>query len=227
MSAGVRFGDQEAGASTLPSVVGRPSMVPPLAMSFLALPSSMIRHAAADRADGCRPSLRDVVVEYHAFVWRSLRRLGVAESDVADAAQRVFCVVAKNFDGIEPSKHRSYLFSVVMRTAANERRARKAMGGHVEIASAGPLTAPDRLPDEELDDRRARAVLDEILDKLGDDVRGVFVLHELEGLTASEIGELLAIPQGTVASRLRRAREQVELEAKRIRARMSFREVTR
>jgi RNA polymerase sigma-70 factor (ECF subfamily) len=42
------------------------------------------------------------------------------------------------------------------------------------------------------------------------DLRVVFTLHELEEMSMSEIAELVGIPAGTVASRLRRARQDFE-----------------
>jgi len=50
--------------------------------------------------------------------------------------------------------------------------------------------------------------------------RTVFVLFELEGFTFTEIAELLEIPRGTVASRLRRARTEFVEGARRLRARL-------
>ena len=47
-----------------------------------------------------------------------------------------------------------------------------------------------------------------MLSKVDPDLVEVFVLYELEGLTSPEIADLLEIPVGSVASRLRRAREQ-------------------
>jgi RNA polymerase sigma-70 factor (ECF subfamily) len=45
----------------------------------------------------------------------------------------------------------------------------------------------------------------------------VFVLYELEGLSMAEIAGLLELPPGTVASRLRRAREEFHAQARRLR----------
>jgi RNA polymerase sigma-70 factor (ECF subfamily) len=59
-----------------------------------------------------------------------------------------------------------------------------------------------------LDQKRARELLDELFDALDDDLREVLVLQEGEGVSLSEIAELLEIPLGTAASRLRRAREE-------------------
>jgi RNA polymerase sigma-70 factor (ECF subfamily) len=197
------------------------TLVPPLEdePAGVALPAPHSQTVV--RAAAC--SLRDAVREHHAFVWRSVRRLGVPETDVEDAAQRVFLVLAKNLEQVDPAKLRSYLFGVAMRVAANERRAAKARAGR--STSDGDA---DRVPcgstpaDEALDRRRARVLLDEILDDLDEDLRSVFVLHELEHMTMADIAEVLAIPAGTAASRLRRARAEIEQHALRLRAKMNF-----
>jgi RNA polymerase sigma-70 factor (ECF subfamily) len=62
-------------------------------------------------------------------------------------------------------------------------------------------------PEELMDRRRARALLDRVLGALPMDLRAVFVLFELEELTMTEIATMSDIPPGTVASRLRRARQ--------------------
>jgi RNA polymerase sigma-70 factor (ECF subfamily) len=56
---------------------------------------------------------------------------------------------------------------------------------------------------------------------MSDDVRSVFVLFELEGLTAVEIAELMDVPVGTVASRLRRGRDLFHEHAAALRASLS------
>ncbi|MFT3771354.1 MAG: sigma factor-like helix-turn-helix DNA-binding protein [Minicystis sp.] len=50
------------------------------------------------------------------------------------------------------------------------------------------------------------------------DLRAVFVLFELEQATMAEIAAMLDLPPGTVASRLRRAREHFQAAARRIAA---------
>ncbi len=52
-----------------------------------------------------------------------------------------------------------------------------------------------------------------------DDLKAVIVLFEIEGLTMGEIAEALAVPPGTVASRLRRARAELSAQVARHRAR--------
>lgn len=63
------------------------------------------------------------------------------------------------------------------------------------------------LPDQAAEQRRARVLLDRFLSSIPEDLATAFVLFELEGLERHEVAELLGIPMGTAASRLRRARE--------------------
>jgi RNA polymerase sigma-70 factor (ECF subfamily) len=59
-------------------------------------------------------------------------------------------------------------------------------------------------------------LMDRIFAKTHPDLVTVFVLFELEGLSAPEISELIGIPVGTVASRLRRARAAFRAAARRM-----------
>jgi RNA polymerase sigma-70 factor (ECF subfamily) len=61
---------------------------------------------------------------------------------------------------------------------------------------------------EELTQRlEDRELLDRVLDKMPEELRAVFVLHELEELSVDEVARLLSLPRGTAATRLRRSRE--------------------
>jgi RNA polymerase sigma-70 factor (ECF subfamily) len=70
----------------------------------------------------------------------------------------------------------------------------------------------------------ARRTLTRILEGFSPELREVFVLYEIERLTLAEVSEVTRTPQGTVASRLRRAREAFESEVARIRATMKRKE---
>jgi RNA polymerase sigma-70 factor (ECF subfamily) len=162
---------------------------------------------------------RALVDESFDFIWRSLRGLGVPADAVDDAAQQVFLVAAQKLAEIEPGRERSFLYGTALGVAANARRARArrrevldddAVQGQVDAAPNGEALV-------ELGERRA--LLDRILAGMTDDLREVFVLFVLEGLTAPEIAELVGVPVGTVASRLRRARESFHALTKRFEAR--------
>jgi RNA polymerase sigma-70 factor (ECF subfamily) len=215
------MGPESAGAVELPRVsvpMGPPAPVPiPVAAGPLtAGPLASKRGATADAR------LQRLVGAQFDFVWRSLRRLGVPGDDVDDCAQQVFWVAARKLGDIHEGSERAFLFSTAMRVASDARRSRtRRREVHEEDAAEAADPAPD--PEQVADRRRARAVLDEVLDAMPMDLRAPFVLFELEELPTTEIAALLHLPTGTVASRLRRAREEFQSIVARFKARDGFR----
>ncbi len=138
------------------------------------------------------------------MLWRFVRRMGFAESAAEDVAQEAFVIAASRLDAILPGKERSYLVSIAVNLV---RRERTRKGRHEELDTEPPASERER-PDARLEDERARRVLDLALASLSDDLRVVFVLHEIEEETMSDIAHILGVPPGTVASRLKRAREE-------------------
>lgn len=147
-----------------------------------------------------------MVAAHHAFVWRSLRRLGIPDRDVDDASQQVFLVAYRRLGEIARESERSFLFQTAVRVASDWRRAHKR---RCEQPGVDLLAVPDfaASPEELTDRRRARALLDRVLEAMPMELRVVFVLFEIEEMTMSEIATLADLPAGTVASRLRRARQ--------------------
>ena len=190
-----------------------------------------------DRASGfgpcersSRPSLssplaaariRYLVDAHFDFVWRSLRRMGLSGADSDDAAQEVFTVAARRLCDIRPGRERAFLFGTALRVASQQRRRSPARRERLDDR-AEAYVDPQPSPEQLLEKRRARQQLDELLDELPLEQRAVFVLYELEQLTAPEIAALLELPLGTVASRLRRARAGFEASVARLRARQQF-----
>lgn len=178
---------------------------------------SALAQAEAVRAIDPSRQLEALAAKYYQFIWRSLRRLGVAEHAVDDATQHVFEIAAVKLLDITPGCERAFLFQTAMWTAMslrrNHARRREAMLG----AGLEALVDPSPLPDAAVEERRQRLYLDRLLDFLTIELRTVFVLFEIEGLSAPEIASLLNIPVGTVASRLRRAREVFRDHAARLR----------
>jgi RNA polymerase sigma-70 factor (ECF subfamily) len=147
-----------------------------------------------------------------ALVWRSLRRFGVPEADVDDAAQQAFMTLATRLAAITPGAERSFLLGTCQRLAANQRR---KLARRPEVADEEPDRRAGRGldPEQAMLEKQRRHKLDEGLAELPLEQRTVFVLFELEGFGLREIAESLGIPLGTVTSRLRRAREKFEVWA--------------
>ncbi len=157
------------------------------------------------------PEFEAVYREHFAFVWRSLRRLGVPEADASDAAQEAFLVAHRRLSEFESrAKLTTWLFRICLYVASDHRRrARVRREVHDELTLADePDTGLD--PEADRSRREGLALLETALGKMSLEHRTVFVLFELEGLTTPEIAELLELPLGTVHSRLRRGRQLFE-----------------
>jgi RNA polymerase sigma-70 factor (ECF subfamily) len=156
---------------------------------------------------GSRDERLEAMVDRHFdLVWRSLRRLGVAESALDDAAQQVFIVATRKLDTIELAGERAYLLGIATRVASDMRRT-WARRREVPDEQAEERLDPRVSQEELLDQKRARQILDDILKAMPMDLRAAFTMFEIEGMSAPEISVALAIPIGTVSSRLRRGRE--------------------
>jgi RNA polymerase sigma-70 factor (ECF subfamily) len=151
--------------------------------------------------------VRQMVDQHFDLVWRSLRRLGVREGSLDDAAQQVFIVAARKLDTIVVGGERPYLLGIAVRVASDARRT-VTRRREVSDEESSALEV-DRSPaaDELVDQKRARAMLDRILASMPMDLRAAFTMFEIEEMSVPEIAAALSIPLGTAASRLRRARE--------------------
>jgi RNA polymerase sigma-70 factor (ECF subfamily) len=164
------------------------------------------------------PEFRELFDTNLRFVWRSLQRLGVRESDVLDQAQKVFLTAYYKLAEFEGrSKISVWLFGICRRVASDYRRA--ALYRHEVLTETALFdlypNAGEDLP-EDAESRQLAVVATAILDKLPEAQRVVFVLFELEDMDGRDIAKLLGISLGTVRSRLRLARAAFSREVKRL-----------
>ncbi|HEY2899764.1 MAG TPA: sigma-70 family RNA polymerase sigma factor [Polyangia bacterium] len=148
----------------------------------------------------------DVYDTQFSFVWRSVLSRGVARAAVDDVVQEVFMVVHRKLATFEGrSSMRTWLWTIVRRVV------RDYLQKHGNAPTGEPLVddhaSTDRGPAELLDQKDAAALLDKLLARMSDPQREVFVMYELEEMTAVEIAEALAINENTVRTRLRAARQ--------------------
>jgi RNA polymerase sigma-70 factor (ECF subfamily) len=158
--------------------------------------------ATPPRAEPDQARLERMFVAHHAMVWRTMRRRGLSPDTAADVTQQTFLVAAERLGDINPDSERAFLVGTALRVAHSF--GRKTVRWQLE-EDMDQRVADARSASEE---RSAVQLCDLALSKVDPDLAEVFVMFELEGLSSPEIAASLEIPLGTVASRLRRAREQ-------------------
>ncbi len=151
--------------------------------------------------------LRRIVDSHIDFVARILRNAGSPSAEIDDDVQRTFIIAARKLDEVRPGAEKSFILRVALNVAAH---ARRTIARRREVHDGATLDVADTSasPEQMAHRKQARQLLDQILDQLHIDLRTVFVLFEIEEMSMLEIAGVLGIPQGTVASRLRRARAE-------------------
>ncbi len=198
-------------------------------------------HAIAATEEACIPpvghsrSIHDFREFYRAhveFVWRGARRLGVDESSVDDVVQHVFLVIHRRLgdfrldDLAGRGSAKAWIFAILVRVVREYRRTTRRKSPHAVLPHTDPETIEDLRqpgPHEWLAKVEAARVVQQLLEELDDEKREVFVLAELEQLTAAEIAEVTGVNASTVSSRLRAARRDFERAAERHRRRDTWR----
>lgn len=138
-----------------------------------------------------------------AQVYRWAVLLGLGPADAEEAAQEVFAVAARRIETCHSDEALgAWLFQIARRVVANQRRSgwfRRAILGEESLKPAFTATeAPETA--KELAVRKC-------LGKLPREQAEVLVLMEIEGYTREEVADMLGLPPGTVASRMRLAKK--------------------
>jgi RNA polymerase sigma-70 factor, ECF subfamily len=154
-------------------------------------------------------SFEQVYRDNFSFVWRTVRALGVSPELVDDAVQEVFIVVHRHLDAYVPTASlRSWIFGIVRRVAKDFRRAKKRRGIMVRMEEDF-LEADFRDPYVLATQNEALTFVLDFADTLDETWRSVFVLSELEEMSAPEIASALRINLNTVYSRQRSLKRQL------------------
>jgi RNA polymerase sigma-70 factor (ECF subfamily) len=163
---------------------------------------------SARREHLVRPTFHEIFQAELPYVWNTLRRLRVRESEIEDVAHDVFVTVYRLLDQYDPSRPlKPWLFGVALRVAARHRdlarHKRELPEDHRrEVVDEGPA------PDAQLESKQERHLILEALEALDLDRRAVLIMHDLDGHAIPEVAAALSIGVNTAYSRLRLAREQ-------------------
>lgn len=142
------------------------------------------------------------------FVFRVAYAVLLNSYDAEDAVQETFLKLYRHREWEQAKNERAFLARVAWRTAVDLKRHLSRPSSE----SSSPLLL-DELPslrpgpDESLASASEHAAVHALIDSLAEDLRVLLVLSSFEELNSREIGEILDIPEGTVRTRLQRARQ--------------------
>jgi RNA polymerase sigma-70 factor (ECF subfamily) len=157
------------------------------------------------------------------FVWRTVRRMGVRAADADDVVQDVFVIVHRRLAEFEGrAQLKTWVFKILVHEVrhywrTHQRKPGDRAGENVTLLQTLPADRESG-PAASLERVEAVRILDRLLAGLDEDKREVFVLAEIEQMTAVEIAEIVDANVNTVASRLRAARQDFKKALARFRA---------
>jgi RNA polymerase sigma-70 factor (ECF subfamily) len=152
--------------------------------------------------------LAEIYREHCDFVWRVVGRLGVGHEARDDVVHNVFLVVHRRLRDFDPARAlRPWLVGIARRVVADHRRGRTRARERLRLVDE-PVAPPS--PEDHAARSQAAAMVREFLDRIDHDQAMVFMLADVEGMTAPEIADALGAKLPTVYSRLRLARDKFE-----------------
>jgi RNA polymerase sigma-70 factor (ECF subfamily) len=144
--------------------------------------------------------------EHVRFVWRLCRSFGVCASHVDDVVHDVFLVLRRRLpDRPGDAPLLGWIAGITRNVVMHHHRAGARRDARLRAVDWAPTGSS---PDQELGQREAAALLQSFLDGLEPRKREVFVLMEIEGLSAPETATVVDAKIATVYTRLRAARRE-------------------
>ena len=148
-----------------------------------------------------------LATEHARFLYRVAWSILRHAEDAEDCVQEAMLKLYRGESWRQMTNERAYLASVVWRMALDRRSARQPVGEEdAELQLADSRPTPESAAEE--DDERE--LLRELIGELPEALRDTLRLSALEELNSREIGELMGVPEGTVRTRLMRARSELQ-----------------
>lgn len=151
-----------------------------------------------------------IVMEHARFLYRIAWSVLRHAEDAEDAVQEALLKLYRGESWRNMRDERAFLARVVWREALDRYRARPQPldDEHAEARLADERPSPELFASE----ADERGLMQEMIDSLPAELREPLVLSAVEEMNSREIGEVMGLPEGTVRTRLMRAR--AELRAK-------------
>lgn len=164
---------------------------------------------------GDKAAFTEIFRRHRADVARLVQRMmGRRPDAVDDLVQDVFLQVHRSLGDFRgDAKFSTWLHRVTVNVVLMARRAAKS---RPQFTGEVPedTTAAGLLPDEDAARHLRMNAFQRCVDKLAEKKRTVFVLHDIEGMAASDIAEIVGAPVLTVRTRLFYARQEIAVAMK-------------
>ncbi len=141
------------------------------------------------------------------FVFRVAYAVLLNPHDAEDAVQETFLKLYRNGGWQGAHNERAFLARVAWRVALDRRRASHPVASVTDAQPATEPRSPNAGQEQALVAANQHAVVHAMIDALPDDLRLPLVLSAVDELNSREIAAILSIPEGTVRTRLQRARQ--------------------
>lgn len=165
----------------------------------------MAKHGAADIA------FEDVAEELSIPLRRYLQRLAGDSATADDLLQETLLRIARGLGTFEGrSSVKTWAFSIASRVATDHFRRSKSKATIVDFdESSDPRGVEENTESDLVVDEMSACVRD-VIDSLPGDYRTALVLHDLEGLTAAQVAEVVDCSLATAKIRIHRARRRLK-----------------
>lgn len=172
-----------------------------------------LKQAAAGSAE----AFEQLVLKYQTAVYNLCLRMTGDPEDAADMTQESFLKAWRNLESFQGnSAFSTWLYRLASNTCLDhlrsvKRRPQLSLVMEDEDGEAQALDVPDSAPtpEEQVIALDEQSRLNEALQALEEDQRQILILRAVNGLSYTEIAEALQLKEGTVKSRLARARDQL------------------
>lgn len=164
----------------------------------------------AQARGGDASAFEELVQTYEAPVYRlALRMCGGRAEDAQEVAQETFLAAWRGLPRFRGQcRFSSWLYKLTANAAVDHLRREKRWPAAVPLENAGEPADP-HTPQEELERRELHRAVQQALDRLTPEHREVLLLRQMQGLSYQEIGAALSLEEGTVKSRISRAKRQL------------------
>jgi RNA polymerase sigma-70 factor (ECF subfamily) len=191
----------------------RPAFV--VDFAFMSLRERLLVRRLRDRDE---KAFREITEQYGSRVFNLTYRMLGNREEAEDVAQEVFITVFKSIDSFRgDSKFSTWLYRITANHCKNRikylarRHDRQQSEYEEDVLRQNPesqLTAPtpSPRPDKQLEGMELEQLMQAALATLDEEQRILIVLRDIEELSYKEICDVTGLPEGTLKSRLHRAR---------------------